>query len=133
MRTIWPVGWEAKMARRWCLHGDIVRDDGLLLKLKLLEDIWLENLLDLCRWESQSHARIDPRLFVEEACICPLTEVPEVVGAQHQGQSSRVRNPFPLDNQGPRDEKDGRDIDIVDVVARQQRVLGVGSHGAWSI
>lgn len=30
------------------LHGYIVGDDGLLLELKLLEGIWLEDLLGLC-------------------------------------------------------------------------------------
>jgi hypothetical protein len=30
------------------LHGDVVRNNGLLLKLKVLEDIGLKSLLDLC-------------------------------------------------------------------------------------
>jgi hypothetical protein len=29
-------------------HGDIVGDDGLLLKLKLLEEVRVENLADSC-------------------------------------------------------------------------------------
>jgi hypothetical protein len=32
------------------LHGDIVRNNGLLLKFKVLEDIGLKSLLDLCNF-----------------------------------------------------------------------------------
>jgi len=33
------------MERGRDVHGDIVGDDGLLLELKVLEDVWLEDWL----------------------------------------------------------------------------------------
>jgi hypothetical protein len=41
---------EGRFARKRAsgLHGYIVRDDGLLLELELLELVGLEDLLDLC-------------------------------------------------------------------------------------
>lgn len=43
------------------LHGDIVRDDGLLLELELLEDIRLEDLLHLCDWLADDIDKLHPR------------------------------------------------------------------------
>lgn len=36
------------------LHSNVVRDDGLLLELELLENIGLQDLLNLCRKSSVS-------------------------------------------------------------------------------
>lgn len=50
------------------LHGYIVGDDGLLLKLKLLEDVGLEDLLKLCRdvvRDTATIARIETPVAVE--------------------------------------------------------------------
>lgn len=43
------------------LHGDIVRDDGLLLELELLEDIRLEDLLHLCDWLADDIDKLHPK------------------------------------------------------------------------
>lgn len=51
------------------LHGYIVGDDGLLLKLILLEDVGLEDLLKLCRGfvstDTAPIARIEAPVAVE--------------------------------------------------------------------
>lgn len=102
------------------LHGDVVGDDSLFLQLEFLENIGLENLFNL--WRAQSAAplhRLTCPLVLRRRMGILLTKVPEVVGAEQDGQGGRVRNPFLLDNQGADDEKSSRDIDVVDVVARQ--------------
>jgi len=62
-----------------------------------------------------------------------LTEVPEVVGAEDEGEEDRVGRPLPLDDEGADDEQGAGDVDVVDVVAGEPgRVLsggGGGGHG----
>jgi hypothetical protein len=90
------------------VDGDVVRHNGLLLKLKFLENIRLKGLLDL--------------------------EGQEVVDAEGNGDESSVRSPLLLDNQSANDEKQTRRVDIVDVVFREKRVVVArrGHGGALS-
>lgn len=41
------------------LHGDIMRDDRLLLELEFLENIWLQDLLDLFRRRKSQYLRAE--------------------------------------------------------------------------
>lgn len=61
-------------------------------------------------------------------CWESLTEVPEVVGAEGHRNSRRIGNPIPLDKECAKDEECTGNVDIVNVVAREPRVLDVGSH-----
>jgi hypothetical protein len=84
------------------VNGDVVRHNGLLFELEVLENIRLKSLLDL-----EGH---------------------EVVDAERDSDEGSVRGPFLLDNQSANNQEQTRRVDIVDVVLREKRVV-VGRRG----
>ena len=89
------------------LHGDIVRDDGLLLELELLEDIRLEDLLHLCDWLADDIDKLHPRAGKVRKSLGDrekLTEGEEVVGAKCDGEEGGIGRPLLLDDEGSDDE-----------------------------
>ena len=61
-------------------------------------------------------------------CWHILTELEVVVDTQSQGESNGVGRPFPLDDQGADYKESSGNVNVVDVVAREQRVTLIGSH-----
>lgn len=101
-----------------------MRENGLLLELKLLENIWLERLLGLCDTlclASNTSAKSDwPG--------CRLTSPQELDCAQYESQQHGVWQPVALGDGNAHDEQAGWDVDAIDVLLRSQRRLG-SSHG----
>lgn len=108
------------------LHGNIVGDDSLLLELKLLEDVGLQDLLDLC--DSECQLAFPLKDLKRQRGRKLLTQGIEVVDAKGKGQERRVGHPIALDNEGAEDEQRSGDIDVVNVLALEQRSV-VGGHG----
>lgn len=103
------------------LHGDIVRNDSLLLKGELLEDIRLQHLLDLYA----KSISFDTAYRAQR----PLTEAEVVPSAEDNGQQSGIRRPVNLDNHGADDEKTSRDVDVVSVPALKRALVNLCGHG----
>ena len=80
------------------LHGDIVRDDGLFLELKLLEDVGLEGLLG--------------------------DVVVKLEGPEDDGEGNSIGQPLPLDNGRTENDEAGGNIDGVKVLAREIGFVG---------
>ena len=95
-----------------------MRDDGLLLELKLLEGVGLEHLLGACSW-------LVSRLCTLTLHVCggPIrTGVEELERAQGDAQQQGVGSPFPLHDGRSQDEQADGYVYPVEVLAREQRV-----------
>lgn len=108
------LGMSGFEAWEYDLHGDIVRDDGLLLELKVLEGIRLQDLLDLCmRGVVSGQFRGIPR-------GAELTHGVELVGCQRERQGNSVRRPFALGDEASEDDQTSGNVDVVKVFAGSQ-------------
>lgn len=104
------------------LHCDIVRDNSLLLELKFLEDIWLQDLLDL--WK-EFLSVVSGLPHKQQVPNVARTELVEIEGAKGEGEGHRERGPFPLDDQRPYDEESSGNVDIVNQVTGENRVVNL--------
>lgn len=93
-----------------------MRDDGLFLKLELLESVGLENLLDFC---TRGMSVVNSEVFREGA---ELTHRVVLVGTQRQRQKDSVRGPFALGDGASQNDQTGGDVNTVKVLAGSESV-----------